>query len=218
MIPLLRLGFWLSSNSAEAEMTETIIRVIEEKKPRTVAQLTSLVKERFQVPEEEILKLVVKLHSEGKIALEAPFKPVPERLSSHLKTEMARWYWVTMLLAAATTLIAFIVPEDSSPLVYARYVLGTIFVLWLPGYSFTKALFPKRIMKTESSGDLDPVERVALSIGLSIALVPMVGLLLNYTPWGIRLTPIVTSLFALTTAFAAAGVIREHQVNTESPT
>jgi uncharacterized membrane protein len=42
-----------------------------------------------------------------------------------------------------------------------------------------------------STENLDPIERIALSLGMSIALVPIVGLLLNYTPWGIRLTPIV---------------------------
>ncbi|MHB8987039.1 MAG: DUF1616 domain-containing protein [Eubacteriales bacterium] len=40
----------------------------------------------------------------------------------------------------------------------------------------------------------DGIERVALSFGLSIAVVPLVGLILNYTPWGIRLAPILASL------------------------
>ncbi len=41
------------------------------------------------------------------------------------------------------------------------------------------------------------VERVALSFGLSIALVILVGLGLNYTPFGIRLMPIMFSLAGL---------------------
>jgi uncharacterized membrane protein len=47
---------------------------------------------------------------------------------------------------------------------------------------------------------------------MSIALVPIIGLLLNYTPWGIRLTPIVLSLTALTIIFATAAIVREHQI------
>jgi uncharacterized membrane protein len=93
-----------------------------------------------------------------------------------------------------------------------RYVLGTIFVLWLPGYTFIKALFPKENQaQIKTTTNLDTVERIALSIGLSLALVPLVGLLLNYTPWGIRLTPIVLSLLTLTTIFATVAVAREHQ-------
>lgn len=57
------------------------------------------------------------------------------------------------------------------------------------------------------------IERTALSIGMSLALVLIVGLLLNYTPRGIRLTPIVLSLVALTVVFAVAAVLREHQIS-----
>jgi uncharacterized membrane protein len=45
---------------------------------------------------------------------------------------------------------------------------------------------------------------------MSLALVPIVGLLLNYTPWGIRLTPIVLSLLALTLIFATVAIIKEY--------
>lgn len=38
------------------------------------------------------------------------------------------------------------------------------------------------------------VERVALSAGLSIAVVALIGLILNYTPWGIGLVSILSSL------------------------
>jgi len=62
---------------------------------------------------------------------------------------------------------------------------------------------------------LDNIERIALSIGMSLALVPLVGLLLNYTPWGIRLTPITISLLALTLILSTAAIIREHQTKTE---
>lgn len=54
-----------------------------------------------------------------------------------------------------------------------------------------------------SEGSIDGIERVALSFGLSIAIVPLIGLVLNFTPWGIRLTPIVVSL----TAFILAATV-----------
>jgi len=41
---------------------------------------------------------------------------------------------------------------------------------------------------------LDPLERAALSLGLSIAIVPLLGLALNFTPWGIRLWPVTLTL------------------------
>jgi len=68
-----------------------------------------------------------------------------------------------------------------------RIILGLPFVLFLPGYTLIAALFPRK-------NALDSIERVALSFGLSVAMVPLIGLILNYTPWGIRLYPILISL------------------------
>jgi uncharacterized membrane protein len=67
-----------------------------------------------------------------------------------------------------------------------RIVLGIPFLLLFPGYTLSVALFTK---KEGVSG----IERVALSFGLSIAVVALIGLILNYTPWGIRLEPILYS-------------------------
>jgi len=47
---------------------------------------------------------------------------------------------------------------------------------------------------------------------MSLALTPIIGLLLNYTPWGIRLTPVTLSLLALTITLATAALLREHQI------
>jgi uncharacterized membrane protein len=41
-----------------------------------------------------------------------------------------------------------------------------------------------------------------LSFGLSIAVVPLIGLGLNYTPWGIRLVPVIVSLCIFTIVMA----------------
>jgi uncharacterized membrane protein/LysM repeat protein len=79
-----------------------------------------------------------------------------------------------------------------------RIVLGLPFVLLLPGYVLVAALYPRK-------EDLDPIESAALSFGLSIAIVPLIGLALNYSPWGIRLNPILAfiSLFIVMGAVAA---------------
>ncbi|MCZ7381923.1 MAG: DUF1616 domain-containing protein [Candidatus Methanoperedens sp.] len=72
-----------------------------------------------------------------------------------------------------------------------RTILGIPLVLFIPGYVLIAALFPNK-------NDLDGIERIALSFGLSIAIVPLIGLGLNFTPWGIRFGPIITSLILFT--------------------
>jgi uncharacterized membrane protein len=77
-------------------------------------------------------------------------------------------------------------------------------VLFLPRSTSIKAPCATQVPIKTSTENLDNIERIALSLGMSIALVPIIGLFLNYTPWGIRLTPIVLSLLALTIYFATA--------------
>lgn len=71
-------------------------------------------------------------------------------------------------------------------------LLAILLVLFTPGYVVVAALFPGR-------AEIDWIERIALSVGLSIAVVPLLGLLLNFTPFGIRLPSIVATV----TAFAS---------------
>lgn len=100
-----------------------------------------------------------------------------------------------IILTFLTLFFVFLAPFSQSLL---RVVLGLPFVLFLPGYTLIAALFPR-------DDDLDGIERLALSFGLSIAVVPLIGLFLNYTPFGIRLAPVALSLsiFTLTMAFSA---------------
>ena len=136
--------------------------------------------------------------------------------AKHVLSEKAVWYWTTIALAVATVIAVFIIPENAYPIVYIRYLLGSIFILWLPGYTFIKALFPTKVPIKTSSESLDTIERVALSIGMSLALVPIVGLLLNYTPWGIRLAPVTLSLLGLSVTFATVAMIREQSEDAKS--
>jgi len=84
---------------------------------------------------------------------------------------------------------------------FLRVVFALPVVLFIPGYALIAALFP-------GNTDIDGIERVALSFGLSIAVVPLIGLALNYTPWGIRLDPIVISLTIFTVAMVLVAQYR----------
>jgi len=110
-----------------------------------------------------------------------------------------------ILLALATLFFTLTSMGDIS---VVRIPLGLLMVLFVPGYTLIAALFPK--MK-----DLDGIERVALSFGLSIAVVPLIGLGLNYTPWGIRLTPVVISMAIFTLAMAGAAYLRRKSLPEE---
>lgn len=112
----------------------------------------------------------------------------------------------------ALTVVAVFAPVLSgTPL---RVVLGLPFVLFIPGYALISALFPEAgEPPTEDDaesdrGGIDGIERVALSFGLSIAVVPLLGLALNFTPFGIRLAPVIVTITAFTVGAAAVAVHR----------
>lgn len=199
----------MKENSKSPDTDQQILRIVKEKRPQSVEQLLSIAKDELKIQEQELLELLLKMQSEGKITLKKQMRPAT-CFSVYIKSEHTFWYWATITTAVITTIVVFIVPEDLYPWIYIRHVLGAIFVLWLPGYTFIKALFPEWTPKT-SEKPLDKIERIALSVGMSLALVPIIGLLLNYTPWGIRVTPVVLSLLALTVAFATAALLREYQ-------
>jgi len=197
----------LRKEQSEKTIDQHIIDIVKKNQPKTVNELVMLVQPRYPIPEEQILERIIHLQNQGKITLKNHQASVTPLLRSYIFSTNASWYWTIIAVAAATTALVFTVPENAMPIVYARYVLGAIFVLFLPGYTFIRALFPEK--------ELDNIERAALSLGMSIALVPITGLILNYTPWGIRTTPVTLSLLALTTIFATAAIIREHQTKTK---
>jgi uncharacterized membrane protein len=94
------------------------------------------------------------------------------------------------------------------PLEILRIIFGLPVALFFPGYTLIAVLFPHK-------DDLNTLERVALSFGLSIALVALIGLILSYTPWGIQLYSV---LFAVTLFIVATSVVaslRRRQLSPE---
>jgi len=89
-----------------------------------------------------------------------------------------------------------------------RVALGLPFILFFPGYVLIAALFTRK-------DDLSGIERVALSFGLSIAVVPLIGLGLNYTPWGIRLAPVLISMIIFVAAMSGIAWYRRRRLPEE---
>ena len=69
-------------------------------------------------------------------------------------------------------------------------------------------LFPKR-------DDLDGIERVALSFILSLAVTPLLGLVLNFTPFGIRLIPVLVVLLAFTISVSLVAWVKRLKLPAE---
>jgi len=194
------------NNHGLSNLDESIIKILTNEHPKTVKQLIKLVQLKNDVPEQEITERILLLQDQGKIVLKDQL-PLSFTLKDYVLSVHAYWYLIIVVLAAttATLILANLerAPVIGGILTYVRYLFGSIFVLFLPGFSFIKALFPVK--------EIDNVERAALSIGMSLAIVAINALILNYTPWGISTNPITLSLLGLTLTLSTVAVVREHQ-------
>jgi len=118
-------------------------------------------------------------------------------LNSRFNIDLA----LVLILSFILILIILFIPIDA-----IRIILGLPFMLFFPGYTLITALFPGK------SG-LKGIERLALSFGLSIAVMPLIGLILNYTPWGIRLHPILISLTVFIMTMCTIAFLRRNRLS-----
>jgi len=191
----------LIQNVSVEQMVEETIK---SRHPETVAELFKIVREKKpDLTREELVKIIEKLRDDEKIELQLP----PPRVGTfleYLRVKSENLWFYLVVAASITVLLAVYVIPNTYPLVVLRWIVGSMFVLFLPGFVVIQALFP-------SGRELDGIERFALSVGLSIAITPLIGLLLNYTSWGIRLDPIMISLSMFTLSIAIIATYRKYR-------
>jgi len=195
-----------SQNSrSEISLDERALRYLEKSGATTVEELyTGL---RIGAPlltKAEVTDIVWLLAAQDKINLQdAP----PKSLVDFLRTWQENWWFYASLgISFATILVIYFTPPEL-PFLALRWALGSAFVLFIPGYVTLQGLYPR-------DRTIDSAERIALSVPVSLVLVMLVGLLLNYTPEGIRLTPILISLTILTVGLAAMALTRRYTSRT----
>jgi uncharacterized membrane protein len=89
-----------------------------------------------------------------------------------------------------------------------RIVLAAAFLVFFPGYTLVAALFPRK-------DSLDYLERITLSLVLSIAVVPLLGMVLNFTPWGIDTYPVVATVLGFVLICSLVALCRRRRLPEE---
>ena len=190
---------------AEIPLRLFIMQRIMAENPRTVRDLFRIIKvRRPRISEEEFINTIRELRESGTLTLEPASLQVNSYLAYLKLQDENAWLYLVALLTLSTFLAIYVMPS-TYPLIIFRWIIGSMFVLFLPGYVTIQALFPE-------GKELDSIERLALTIGLSLAITPLIGLLLNYTPWGIRLDPIVAALSMFTLGIGMAGSFRKYRI------
>lgn len=183
---------------AESNTNRAILELARTKPRAALRELyTALTSSGYNIAEEDFLDAVALLVKNDEISLE---DKLPHRTSFPRYLVMwylNSWLYAIMILCAVTLLAVYLLPGEF-PAVTVRWASGSVLVLFLPGFVSIQALFPKK--------EIDDLERLALSIGLSLAIVALIALVLNYTPWGIRLNSTIAGIvgYSVTVALGAA--------------
>ena len=163
------------------------------------------------VPREVTLRTIKDLAQEGRVILHPPGAPKEtvmapvESLGRYLRSTLALDLWVTLLLWGLGLATTFLIPSDLFPLVVVRWVFAGLLLVFVPGFALVRLLFP-------FDRFIDRWERIALSLGLSIALAVLVAFGLNFTPWGITPAPVATGLSIITLASIVGATYRRARV------
>lgn len=146
----------------------------------------------------------------------------PDMLSTHADTPNARVIGrigqITALLgrdlgaALLGLLLVLLVLLLETWLVWlapVRLVLGFIYLLYVPGYCLHVALFPRH-------DDLDGLERFGLSLGLSVAVLPILALVLNALPSGLSFAALLIGHVLLTILLGAAAIWQRARLSADT--
>jgi len=133
-------------------------------------------------------------------------------LKEYLTSPKGRWYFLVLGLTIATLLSTSAISEDAFPLSYLRYFLGFVFLCWLPGFCFAKALSLEK--------SFSKAVEFLLCIPLSLGLVLIIGLIVNFLPGGLRLAPVIVALSIFTVASATVALFldqgRSHKTGSDT--
>jgi hypothetical protein len=182
---------------------ELVSRMLVSKHPSTVRALVEATRSKWaSVSDEEIVTAVKRLHDKGVLELK---RVIPHSCSFQGFLAHAQWsldFWFVTAFVFLALFAIHLLPVEY-PIVLGRWILGTVFVAYVPGHSLVQVLFP-------GADELDRVERLVYSLGLSVVLVMVVAILLNWSPYGIRLEPMTISLAAFTMVLAVTGAYRQY--------
>jgi hypothetical protein len=202
----------MAKKSADKKQIETLIaETIQNEKPQTAQELVSLVLQKSEASQSQITDALLEMENRNQISFTKSQSFVPFTLTHFIFSNQAIWFWLSIVLCIVT-ILALLLPSNVPAAIYFSSGLSAVFILFLPGLSLSKTLFPTHI-GLYAGENTEGIERVAVSLGLSLALVPIIAAILNFTQplgMGIALAPLAASLLLFTVGFSIAGLLREY--------
>ena len=193
----------IEAATRKEEINNKLDSVLIEEKPKDVRSLIEIVEEKYEISEEEIISVIrereinqeITLQEPIPLSTELPKKPKEYFIKNNYYTKE---FWISIGVMALV-LIFVLVNVENDFFFYVRYVVVSFFMLVLTGWSLTSAIFP------EINDNFRFLERSATAIVLSLLVLILDGLFLNYTfhftPLSIGLSLIIITLICMIITF-----------------
>lgn len=123
---------------------------------------------------------------------------------------------VDLLVIALLTVMALASIVSAGLLGPLQAAVGFVFVLFAPGYALISALVPYRSSSVDEHETehttVSFVERLLIAVGLSVVIVPGIGLLLTYSAWGLDPVSLLGTVGLVTLVLLATAAVRRLQL------
>jgi uncharacterized membrane protein len=189
------------------EMFDDVQRLIVKYSPDNVEELINIMIKEVGTSEKESLEIIKEMQKKDLIKLSREIDKTTSSLMGYIFSYDAIWFILVSLTSFSALLSIMFVVEVSSPLMQLRRILGFLLLVFLPGFSLLKYLYP--------SDKINPIY-IMMSVGLSIAIVPLIGLFLESLPNGFNTLNNAFLIFFVTIIFSVLGVIKAYDKNKTS--
>ncbi|MGC8542566.1 MAG: DUF1616 domain-containing protein, partial [Vulcanisaeta sp.] len=103
----------------------------------SVSELVSVVSRDLGLSQGVVAYEVMMMWKNGELELEG----VPRNAVAYVFSIEGIWYWVSLVLVISSVVAVLLIA--SGPLIYLRYGLGALMILFMPGYALVEALYPR---------------------------------------------------------------------------
>ena len=144
-------------------LEEEIIKTIRSNNPNNCEELINIITNKNNVNKKTVINTLFNMEDKGKIIFGKIEIKEKRKIKDTILSNKFYPYYLTILVIISTIFFNY---------GYMRYVLGAIYLLILPGYWFIKCINLNNISK---------IKLLPMSMGISLSITAIIGLILNYT-------------------------------------
>ncbi len=191
--------------NVDRDIREEILQRIAENPDIRLLDLVETISMSGHHKKSRVARNLMSLEDEGIISLSE--SQTCETILQFALSPDSTWF-LTSVAAISVSLALVFAPIGlfsiySEPVLYLKYLFGSVLVLFLPGYALMEALYPNR-------SPFDDLTRFTLSFVMSIAITVFVGLILGDSPLRLETESIALALALFVVTFLVIALKRKY--------